>query len=77
MNRPRHRTPRPLPRVRADRSGRIALTFLVFAGLAGPAWSLRTHAGQLLGATVHRAAVAVPDIVSAPLPPTAEQGSAR
>ncbi|MEU9200849.1 hypothetical protein [Streptomyces sp. NPDC048332] len=56
-----------MPRVRADRSGRIALTFLAFAGLAGPTWTLRTHAGQLLDATVHRATVAAPDIVSAPL----------
>ncbi|WP_158708633.1 hypothetical protein [Streptomyces bikiniensis] len=53
--------------MRADRSGRIALTFLAFAGMAGPTWTLRTHADQLLDATVHRAAVAAPDIVSAPL----------
>ncbi|MEU1890816.1 hypothetical protein [Streptomyces pristinaespiralis] len=48
--------------MRADRSGRIALTFLTFAGLAGPTWTLRTHVGQLLDATVHRAAVAAPDL---------------
>ncbi len=67
MNRARHRVPCTTPRVRADRSGRIALTFLAFAGMAGPTWTLRTHADQLLDATVHRAAVAAPDIVSAPL----------
>ncbi|MFF1507205.1 hypothetical protein [Streptomyces sp. NPDC058326] len=67
MTRARHRFPRPTPRVRADRSGRIALTFLAFAGLAGPAWTLRTHAGQLLDGTVHRATAAAPDTVSDPL----------
>ncbi|MET9917317.1 hypothetical protein ACIQJ4_04315 [Streptomyces filamentosus] len=50
--------------MRADRSGRIALTFLAFAGLAGPTWTLRSHAAQLLDATVHRATAAAPDIVS-------------
>ncbi|NML54721.1 hypothetical protein HHL19_19055 [Streptomyces sp. R302] len=67
MSRARHRTPRSTPFVRADRSGRIALTFLAFAGLAGPTWSLRSQAGQLLDATVHRLVVAAPDIASAPL----------
>ncbi|MFC8278044.1 hypothetical protein ACFUJR_37045 [Streptomyces sp. NPDC057271] len=50
-----------------DRSGRIALAFLAIAGLAGPTWALRTQAGQLLDATGHRVAVAVPDIVLPPL----------
>lgn len=67
MSRARHRFPHARPRVRADHSGRIALAFLAFAGLAGPAWTLRNHTGQLLDATVHRAAVAAPDIASAPL----------
>ncbi len=67
MNRARHRVPHAPRRVRADRSGRIALTFLAFAGLAGPAWTLHSHTGQLLNATVQQAAVAAPDIVSAPL----------
>lgn len=66
MNRARHRVPRANLHVRADRSGRIALTVLAFAGLAGPTWMLRTHAGQLLDAAVHQAAVAVPDIAAAP-----------
>ncbi|MFJ3904491.1 hypothetical protein [Streptomyces sp. NPDC090025] len=46
-----------------DRSGRIALTFLAFAGLAGPTWT-HPHTAQLLDATVHRATAAAPDIVS-------------
>ncbi|MFE7809399.1 hypothetical protein ACFU51_32980 [Streptomyces sp. NPDC057430] len=50
-----------------DRSGRIALAFLAIAGLAGPTWALRTQAGQLLDATGHRVAVAVPDVVLPPL----------
>ncbi|MGW2116329.1 hypothetical protein [Streptomyces zhihengii] len=62
MSKARHRFPRPTPAVRADRSGRIALTFLTFAGLVGPAWALRTHADQLLDAG-HRVAVTAPDAV--------------
>ncbi|WP_406082415.1 hypothetical protein OG468_35335 [Streptomyces zaomyceticus] len=48
-----------------DRSGRIALAFLAFAGLAGPAWSLRGQVGQLLTAG-HRAAVTAPDDIVPP-----------
>ncbi|QES21288.1 hypothetical protein DEJ46_21055 [Streptomyces venezuelae] len=70
MSRSRHRRPtaRALAtsRVRADRSSRCALTFLALAGLAGPAWALRSHADQLLASAGHRAAVAVPDAL--PLP---------
>ncbi|MFE2556740.1 hypothetical protein ACFXGT_12000 [Streptomyces sp. NPDC059352] len=66
MSRSRHRR-RPVPvRVRADRSGRYALTFLALAGLAGPAWALRSQTDQLLASHGHRAAVAVPDVL--PLP---------
>lgn len=46
-----------------DRSGRTALTFLAFVGLAGPSWALRTQAVQLLDATGDRVAMAVPDVV--------------
>ncbi|MFF5638214.1 hypothetical protein [Streptomyces sp. NPDC012825] len=33
-----------------DRSDRIALTFLAFADLVGPAWTLHTYARQMLDA---------------------------
>ncbi|MFG2836933.1 hypothetical protein ACGFZH_20415 [Streptomyces zaomyceticus] len=62
MNGARHRAPRPEPHMRTDRSSRIALAFLAFVGLAGPAWTLRTQAGQLLDSTDHRVDVAVPDV---------------
>ncbi|WP_435059980.1 hypothetical protein [Streptomyces sp. bgisy060] len=66
MSRSRHRR-RPAPvHVRADRSSRYALTFLALAGLAGPAWALRSQANQLLGSPSHRTALAVPDVP--PLP---------
>ncbi|WP_457537779.1 hypothetical protein [Streptomyces filamentosus] len=58
-------------RVRGDRSGRYALTFLALAGLAGPAWALRSQTHQLLGAADHRPAVAVPD--EPPIPRTTDQ----
>ncbi|MET9934482.1 MULTISPECIES: hypothetical protein [unclassified Streptomyces] len=67
MNRARHRFPRRTPVARADRSDRIALTFLAFAGLVGPVWTLHTHASQMLDATARRAAVATPDDVWATL----------
>ncbi|MEW1696451.1 hypothetical protein [Streptomyces sp. NPDC091278] len=63
MSKARHRFPYPTPFVRADRSGRIALTFLTFAGLVGPAWVLRTHADQLLDTAGHRLVVTAPDAV--------------
>ncbi|MFF9503472.1 hypothetical protein [Streptomyces sp. NPDC014656] len=69
MSRAHRRFHRPAPFVRADRSGRIALTFLAFAGLVGPAWALRTHAGQLLDTGDNRVAVTAPDAV-APSPAT-------
>ncbi|MGW3515897.1 hypothetical protein [Streptomyces hydrogenans] len=67
MNRARHRVRRPAPFLRPDRSCRNALAFLAIAGLAGPAWALRAQTGQLLDATGHRVAVAVPDIGLPPL----------
>ncbi|GGW01297.1 hypothetical protein GCM10010230_31340 [Streptomyces narbonensis] len=42
--------------------------FLALAGLAGPAWALRSQADQLLSSAGDRAAVAVPD--APPLPHT-------
>ncbi|MFC9395017.1 hypothetical protein ACFTWS_17915 [Streptomyces sp. NPDC057027] len=66
MSRSRHRRPTTPVLVRADRSSRYALTFLALAGLTGPAWTLRSHAGQLLASPGHGAAVAVPDAL--PLP---------
>ncbi|MFC7866341.1 hypothetical protein ACFU5B_21260 [Streptomyces murinus] len=66
MSRPRHRRPTAPVLVRADRSSRYALTFLALAGLAGPAWVLRSHAGQLLESASGRAAVAVPDALPVP-----------
>ncbi|MEU1861830.1 hypothetical protein [Streptomyces gardneri] len=63
MTRVRHRQPVAPAHIRADRSSRLALTFLAFAGLVGPAWALRTHADQLLNVPDHRAAVAAPDVV--------------
>ncbi len=68
MNRSRHRRPAAPAHalVRADRSSRFALTFLALAGLAGPAWTLRSQADQLLSSPGHRVAVAVPDAL--PLP---------
>ncbi|MFJ8298375.1 hypothetical protein ACIQ9R_21145 [Streptomyces sp. NPDC094447] len=63
MSEARHRFPRPTPFVRADRSGRFALTFLTFAGLVGPAWALRTHADELLDAAGNRLVVTAPDAV--------------
>ncbi|MCX2178960.1 hypothetical protein KV205_00160 [Streptomyces sp. SKN60] len=67
MSRARHRVRRPAPFMGPDRSCRNALTFLAIAGLAGPAWALRTQTGQLLDATGYRVAVAVPDTVLPPL----------
>ncbi|MFF5283039.1 hypothetical protein [Streptomyces sp. NPDC013171] len=64
MSGARHRRPYPAApgRGRPDRSSRIALTFLAFAGLVGPIWSLRPHVGQLSGgATGHPVAIAAPD----------------
>lgn len=51
MNATRHRHTKPaLPMVvRFDRSGRLALALLAFAGLAGPAWALRGHAERVVG----------------------------
>lgn len=46
---------------RSDRGGRIALTFLAVAGLAGPAWALREHVGPLLEGAGHRPSAAAPD----------------
>jgi hypothetical protein len=48
----RHRHARPATPalVRFDRSGGLALAFLAFAGLAGPAWALRGHADSVVGA---------------------------
>ncbi|MFD4373344.1 hypothetical protein [Streptomyces sp. NPDC058486] len=66
MSRSRHRRPTAPVHVRADRSSRYALTFLALAGLAGPAWALRSQTDHLLGSPGHRAAVAVPDAL--PLP---------
>lgn len=66
MSRSQHRRPMASCRSRSDRSSRIALTFLAFAGLIGPVWPLRTHIGQFLAATDHPTAVAVPD-ASGPL----------
>ncbi|WP_185893580.1 hypothetical protein [Streptomyces sp. WAC08241] len=67
MHRARHRLLHRTPVARADRSDRIALTSLAFASLVGPAWTLHTHASQMLDATAHRAAVATPDNVWATL----------
>ena len=52
MNATRHRHAKPaVPTlVRFDRSGRLALALLAFAGLAGPAWALRDHADRVVGA---------------------------
>ncbi|MFJ9430965.1 hypothetical protein ACIRQY_15065 [Streptomyces sp. NPDC101490] len=65
MSGSRHRRPtvRVLApaRVRTDRSSRYALTFLALAGLAAPAWTLRSHADQLIDLSGRRPApVAVP-----------------
>lgn len=39
------------------------LTFLAVAGLVGPAWALREHAGPLIGSGGHRPSVAAPDAI--------------
>lgn len=46
---------------RSGQGGRIALTFLAVAGLVGPAWALREHAGPLLGSGGHRPSAVAPD----------------
>lgn len=46
---------------RSDHGGRIALTFLAVAGLVGPAWALREHAGPLLEGAGHRPSAVAPD----------------
>lgn len=46
---------------RPDHGSRIALTFLAVAGLVGPAWALREHAGPLLEGAGHRPSAAAPD----------------
>lgn len=51
---------------RSDHGGRLALTFLAVAGLVGPAWALREHAGPLLEGAGHRPSAVAPD---ASLPP--------
>ncbi|MFF7440714.1 hypothetical protein [Streptomyces sp. NPDC008122] len=63
MSGARHRRPctAVTRRGRSDHSSRLALTFLAFAGLVGPTWSLRTHVDQLLGTTGHPAVMATPD----------------
>ncbi|MFC3233051.1 hypothetical protein CP967_18070 [Streptomyces nitrosporeus] len=73
MSRSRHRRPATPAHalVRADRSSRFALTFLALAGLAGPAWALRSQADQLLGSPARRAAVAMPEAF--PLPRTTDR----
>ena len=62
MNADRHRHARPtVPAlVRFGRSGRLALVFLTFAGLAGPAWALRGHTDRVLGAD-RQVTTAAPD----------------
>ncbi|QGV79447.1 hypothetical protein [Streptomyces ficellus] len=63
MSGARHRRPYNAGpgRGRSDRSSRLALTFLAFAGLVGPAWSLRVHVDPSLGPTGHPAVMATPD----------------
>ncbi|WP_329615331.1 hypothetical protein OG244_21380 [Streptomyces brevispora] len=45
----------------SDRGSRIALTLLAVAGLVGPAWALREHAGPLLEGAGHRSSAVAPD----------------
>ncbi|MGW9436334.1 hypothetical protein [Streptomyces sp. NPDC055607] len=65
------------PVVRADRSDRIVLTFLAFAGPVRPARTLHNHAGQMPDAAATERPWQHRTTSGRPSPPTAEQRGAR